>query len=766
MTEFAAAMALEHYGVKGTTKQLDGYEDLNFMLLTEEGTRFIIKLTTNQDFETLLRVQNKVLSELSSQPTTERKYPNALESLSGSKMIKIQDVNGRPYLLRMLEFVEGEFLANVDYTDEMLRSLGAFVATMDKAMMAMHHPELIGVTHEWDHAHFLDIEQYMDALPEPKQKRLIAYCFLQYKEVALPVLKPLRKTLLHNDPNDWNVLVQNGKVSGIIDFGDLVHTHLVCELGILIGYTAQKAEDPLACAARIIEGYAAVVPLQEEELRVVYYLAIARMCTTIVMAAHSSKLSPDNEYIGVHFDSAWALLQKWMAISPIRAENTFREVCGYAPLPVADANAALAIRSEHISQSLSTSYNAPIYMERAALQYMFDDAGNTYLDGVNNIMHVGHCHPKVVRAGQAQMAKMNTNTRYLYDQLHEYAAKLAAKFPAPLTKIFFVNSGSAASDLAIRLARAHTKRHDVMVVDHGYHGNTSTAIDLSAYKYEGKGGGGQAPYIHKAPIPDTYRGAIKASDPDAGIKYAAEVQALLDGAEKPIAAFICESIIGCGGQVMLPEGYLEKVYAAVRDNGGVCIADEVQTGFGRVGSHFWAFERANVVPDIVVMGKPMGNGHPLAAVITTDEIAASFETGMEFFSSFGGNPVSCAVGLAVLDVIEEEGLQQHALELGEFLIAGFEALQAEYPQIGDVRGAGLFLGIELVDDVVTLAPATGLAKAIVEDMKSKFILLSTDGPHNNVIKFKPPMCFSKENAELLLSEFGKSLKAVLAALER
>lgn len=383
---------------------------------------------------------------------------------------------------------------------------------------------------------------------------------------------------------------------------------------------------------------------------------------------------------------------------------------------------------------------------------MFDHKGKTYLDCVNNIMHVGHCHPRVVEAGQQQMAKLNTNTRYLYELLSRYAEKLLSKFPESLNKVFFVNSGSAASDLAIRLARNYTDKNEMIVLDHGYHGNTSIGIEISPYKFKGKGGKGPAPHIHTAYLPG--------SSSTAGYSEKDLYDTIDIYLEHPVAGFIGEPIVGCGGQVMLSEKYMNTIYEKVRRKGGVCIADEVQTGFGRVGSNFWAYELYHVTPDIIVLGKPMGNGHPIGAVVTTDAIAGAFENGMEFFSSFGGNPVSCRIGETVLDVIESESLQENALHVGQEVMDGFNDIAKKNNMIKDVRGSGLFIGVELISKDQPSVPATKEARKIINEMKQRGILLSTDGPDNNVIKIKPPICFSMSNADQLLSEFRNVIKLI------
>lgn len=424
------------------------------------------------------------------------------------------------------------------------------------------------------------------------------------------------------------------------------------------------------------------------------------------------------------------------------------------PHPPRTREDLLSARKKHLGPSLSISYDRPLHIARGWREYLYDSDGRPYLDCVNNVAHVGHCHPRVVEAARRQMAVLNTNTRYLHEHLAEYIERLAATLPEPLCVVYLVCSGSEANELALRLARAHTGRDEVIVVDVAYHGNTSGLVDISPYKFEGPGGRGKPAHVHKAPMPDVFRGPYRG--PDAGARYAAHV-AEAARSSHGLAAFFCESALGCGGQIILPDGYLRDAFAAVRAAGGVCVADEVQTGFGRAGSHFWMFEPQGVVPDIVTLGKPIGNGHPLAAVVTTPEIAASFANGMEYFNTFGGNPVSCAVGLAVLDVIRDEKLQENARDTGSYLLQRLNLLQEKHPIIGDVRGRGLFLGIELVRDRATLEPAGREASYLVERMKERGVLLSTDGPFHNVIKIKPPIVFTRADADMLV----ENLDAVL-----
>lgn len=402
----------------------------------------------------------------------------------------------------------------------------------------------------------------------------------------------------------------------------------------------------------------------------------------------------------------------------------------------------LARRRARLGRSLSLSYREPLTILRGEGAYLYDAAGRAYLDLVNNVAHVGHAHPRVVEAAARQMALLETNTRFLHPTILEYADRLVATLPPHLEVIHLVNSGSEANELALRMARAATGRRDVAVLEGGYHGNTTSLVDISAYKFDGPGGAGRPATTHVAPLPDPYRGRYREATSATAAAYRADLDAVLDSAAAdgdPVGTFIAETAPGSAGQVILPPGYLSSAFAGAQATGAVAVADEVQVGLGRVGSHWWAFEVDGAMPDIVTMGKPLGNGHPLGAVATTREIADAFANGMEYFNTFGGNPVSAAIGLTVLDVIEDEGLRARAAELGTRFRAGLRELATRHEAIGDVRGLGLFIGVALVADRASRGPATALAAAVVEGAKDRGILLSTDGPYHDVLKIKPPL---------------------------
>jgi 4-aminobutyrate aminotransferase-like enzyme len=406
----------------------------------------------------------------------------------------------------------------------------------------------------------------------------------------------------------------------------------------------------------------------------------------------------------------------------------------------------IGYRKQHLGKGLSLQYKEPLKIVRGEGVYLLDELGRKYLDTINNVAHVGHEHPTVVKAGQEQTAILNTNSRYLHENINLLAKEILATLPPELSVVHFVNSGSEANELAIRMAKTVTGKEDVIASQVGYHGNTNICIDISSYKFDGKGGTGTPEHTHIFPLPDAFRGKYRGKN--TGEKYAEEVQKCIDRIHQKgrgVSALIVEPIISCGGQIELPKGFLSKAYAAVRKAGGLCISDEVQVGCGRLGTSFWGFQLHNVLPDIITIGKPIGNGHPLAAVVCTEAVANSFANGMEFFNTFGGNPVSCAIGTAVLQTVKKEKLQENALEVGTFLKEQLLNLAKDFPIIGNVRGQGFFLGIELVD--AQKKPLPIQTDYLINRMKDHRILMSSDGLDHNVLKIKPPLTFTKENAK-------------------
>ena len=741
-----------HFSITATSiTNLEGYESTNYKVESDKGNFVLKKYVFDQEVLELLHSENRILKQLHS--LKEYDFPVPIASNKNEFLIVENDS-----IFRLLSFVEGHFLGNVEHTPTLLASFGRFLGQIDNALLNTYEAAIAGKEIQWDLKHFSNNYRFLDYIQDPKDKTLVDYFFIQYEENIRPVQHLLRKSIVHNDANDWNVLTKGGIVSGIIDFGDMCHSWLINELVVAITYVMMDKEEPLKVADYVIKGYHEILPLEEQEIELIYYLVSARLCTSLCNSAYAKTIKPNSEYITISEKPAWSLLRKWLTINPIHATTRFRNVTGFSSRQPESLEKQLKCRHDHFSDALSLSYDKPIQMQRSAFQYMYDTQGHTILDAYNNIMLAGHCHPKVVRAGQRTMARLNTNTRYIYNELLTYSEKLLSKFPSHLNKVFFVNSGSAASDLAIRIAATHTKRNRIMVVEHGYHGNTRMGIDISHYKYNHKGGTGKPAYVIETLMPKAF-GSGYEDDGTAGAYFAGITQRAIEQNYNEIAAFIAEPIIGCGGQVPLAKGYLKAVYALVREQGGICISDEVQVGFGRLGDSFWGYEMYDVVPDMVILGKPMGNGHPIGAVVTTTAISESFANGMEFFSSFGGNPISCAIGKAVLEVIEEENLQHHAKKVGDYLKKQLKQLGTIYPEIVDVRGNGLFLGVEIHDSAGN--PNTKLANAIKNRLREDNILIGTDGPYDNVLKIKPPLYFSKADSDILIDKMKSILESLV-----
>jgi len=734
-----------------------GGENRNFRLDAADGRQFVIKLSLVDPAGRAGLEEAAIACAAPALPDVA--LPRAIRSRSGQLLVSYPRVDGRRWI-RVLAYLAGTpWESSPPAGAGRLRHLGDVLARLDRALEGFDS-EGSADTHHWDLTAAAQHRPRVNSIETASRRTLAELMFHRWAALAEPRLRGLRQSFIHGDANDENVLVDGDRVVALLDFGDALRNPTACELAIALAYVMLETPDPLAAAGHVVAGYHAIRPLDETELDVLYPLVCGRLATTVVTAANRRSIDPYHASWFVTETKAWRLIERLAEVDPARARAAWDPLgtaSSSAATPVPSAPDLLAGRVRHISRALSIAYQRPLHIVEGRGQYLIDERGRPFLDLVNNVAHVGHGHPRVVEAGQRQMARLNTNTRYLYPQLNDYAERLAATLPDPLRVCFLVNSGSEANELALRLARAHTGRRDVLVVEGAYHGNTGTLVALSPYKFMGKGGAG-APerWVHVAPVPDAYRRG-HASDPSAAEIYGQELEQVLQSSPSPIGAFLVETLMSCAGQVVPPPGYLDRAFGAVRAAGGVCIADEVQVGFGRVGTRFWGFELHDVVPDIVVMGKPIGNGHPMGAVVTTREIAASFENGMEFFSTFGGNPVSCAIGMAVLDVIRDERLQAHAATVGAHFLTGLWTLAARHALIGDVRGAGLFLGVELVRDRGTREPATAEAAHLVNRMKERGVLLSTDGPFENVLKIKPPMVLTTSDVDMVVRMLDEEL---------
>lgn len=736
---------IKEFGLTATAIiALDGYASINYKVTTTKGD-YILKYYKNP--EELELIQGEIESISAVQHQVEINLP-----LQKSELKVLDDGS----FIRLSSYLEGMFLYEVPHTTELLEDLGEKMAVLNIAQFSLKNSAIKARKSDWDLQHALLNEPKLEFIEDRFDRNIVSYFMDRHLMQVSSIQDSLRSQIIHGDLNENNILVDENSLIGLIDFGDICHSPLINEVAIALTYVILlNPTNWLESASSVLSGYDCKNPLQRQEIELLYQLIASRLCISVLNSAEAKAENGATEYILQNEKPAWKTLRIWIRTNPIMVKNTFLKVCGFS-IENRDSETQLAKRKQVASGSLSLSYAEPIHMVSAAFQYMFDSTGNTYLDAYNNIPHVGHCHPEIAQVISEKARTLNTNTRYLYNEYTSYSEKLLAKFPEQLDKVLLVNSGSAASDLAIRMAKTITEKNFIAVLEHGYHGNTMLGIDASSYKFDGKGGKGKPDNVIKLPLPKEFRGAHST-----GRTYALEAISILEKhialGEKP-AAFLAEPISGCGGQVPLAKDYLVELKPFLEQHEILLIIDEVQTGFGRLGSHFWGFELHGIVPDLVILGKPMGNGHPIGGVITRTDLSAKFDTGMEFFSSFGGNPVSCAVGEKVLDIIEADGLQENALAVGSYWREELVALQRKFSVMADVRGYGVFIGVEFLNDDLT--PATELAQSIKNKMKEQFILTSTDGPFDNVLKMKAPLCFSKDNVDEFMGKLISTLRCI------
>jgi 4-aminobutyrate aminotransferase-like enzyme len=539
----------------------------------------------------------------------------------------------------------------------------------------------------------------------------------------------------------------------------MIHGPLVFDVANVI---ADFALDPARLAVvpeAIVCAYHAVTPLEDAEIDLLFDLISARqLLTPLTNAVRASETPDEPNYMAEYGEHAIDVCLAMEKIGRQAFTDRMRRACGLtAAQPTTDVDSLITRRKATMGSKLYVFYDPPLHMVKGDGVWLTDATGRRFLDCYNNVPHVGHCHPHVVEALTRQIRTLNTNTRYLGEQVLDYSERLGATLPGKLKVCAFVNSGSEANDIAWRMAKTYTGNTGGLTMDFAYHGITD-AVD--AFSPSGNHRNSLPPHMRALTPPDGYRGEHRYGAPDWGRKYAADadraIASLADAGMKP-AAFMIDSALMTNGVLEPQPGYVAEVFKKIRAAGGLCIGDEVQSGFGRMGTHMWGHAHHDVVPDIVTIGKPAGNGHPLGVVITTPEIMESFLKEYAFFSTFGGNNVSCAAGLAVLDVIEREGLVESARVVGDYFKAGIKALMSKHSLIGDVRGTGLALGVELVTDRKTLAPAAAETKRIVNSMRDEGVLIGSEGILGNILKIRPPIVFKKEHADIAVAALDRAL---------
>ncbi len=747
----AERIAAGAFGVRGRARLLESERDQNFQLCADDGRAFVLKIANRAEDPAVLDFQTRALEHVAERDPG-LPVPRVVRSLGGEPCPVVDG-----HRVRLVSFLHGQLLEDASLSPRLLRHLGASLARLGRALRGFFHP---AAGHElfWDLKQAAALRAHGVHIGDRKRRALAEQILERFESGVLPQLPGLRAQVIHNDVSRGNTLVDAERVTGIFDFGDMVHAPLVCDLAVTCAEVMLGADEPVSAAAELVAGYAGVEALRDEERSLLFDLVAARLAVGVCVSAWRVRDHPENRaYIAGDDPAHFAVLERLDVLEPA-LRGAFLSAGEPAGAPETPLETLLERRRRRLAPGLSHFYQQPLHLVRGRGAWLVDASGRAYLDAYNNVPHVGHCHPAVVEAIARQAATLNTNTRYVYESVLEYAERLASALPGELGVVSFVCSGSEANDLAWRLAKAHSGNAGALVVEHAYHGSTDAVAAFSPSEL--LPGAGLAPHVRAVPAPDDYRGPYRRGEPDLTERYAAGVDAAIASLREAglaPAAFFVDSVLSSSGILTPPDGWLRAAFAKVRAAGGVCVADEVQAGFGRTGAWMWGFEAHGALPDVVTLGKPIGNGHPLAAVVTTPAIARSFAERAEFFSTFGGNPVSCAAGLAVLEVLEREGLRENARAVGARLRAGLEALAGSHAWIGDVRGHGLFLGVDLVRERERREPARAETGRVLEGLRERGVLVGSDGPHANVLKIRPPLCFSGADAERLLDALDATL---------
>ncbi len=749
------------FGLTGKLFPLDSERDQNIRISTEDGEQFVIKIANSAEDPAVIDMQLKALEHIAI-VNPELPVPEVVLSRNGMAIEQIQAESGTKHCVRLLTYLSGAPPQDDPTEPTLLRPMGSCLARLVLDLRGFFHPaadyDLL-----WDLKHTAKLRQYLPHITDENHHELVSYFLDRFDRNVLPLIPKLRAQIVHNDFVPDNILVAEndpGCIVGIIDFGDMTHTLLINDLATTIAPMLRGQANPVGAAAEIIAGYNEMIPLEDAELRILYDLIAARLTMLNVIASWRVTIHPSNsEYITGGIEQTWLTLEAWRAQNPADVTRKFFRVCGLWEVEEVNSvpkdaketlQSHLLRRARLLGPCAYLFYERPLHIVRGEGVWLYDGDGNRYLDAYNNVAHVGHCHPHVVKAITNQAQRLNTSTRYMHGHILELAEQITKRMPEPLSVCMFVCTGSEANELAWQMSKLVSGNSGVLITKFSYHGSAAATTQFSTETIPQKKLPSHVQTLY-APTSDT-----TFHKPDSGIGSA--IKALGEHGHQP-AMLILDTAFVSDGIYTSPKAYLNTLFTETRAAGGLCIADEVQGGFGRLGQHFWGFQFDDVIPDIVTLGKPMGNGHPIAALVTRPEIAEALAIEMGYFNTFGGNPVSCAAGLAVLEVMEKEALQLNALEIGQYLRERFALLKKVYPVIGKLHGSGLLQGIDIVKTDGTLDPE--MADRIMNHMRENGVLIGTTGQHYPTLKIRPPIMFQKEHADILLVTLMKALDELI-----
>ncbi|MDH5354274.1 MAG: aminotransferase class III-fold pyridoxal phosphate-dependent enzyme [Gammaproteobacteria bacterium] len=770
----AEQAASELFGLEGTFKQLNSERDQNFRIQTDNGD-YVFKISNAKEDPTAIDFQTQSLLHIArSDPSLP--IPQVILTRDNHPQAFMTSADGTQHLVRVLSYLPGTILTEVPRNRALFKNVGAVIAQSGVALRGFFHAAA-GYDLLWDLRHLVKLRPLTIYIEDTALRQAIERDLDYTLEHIFPRLAGLRSQIIHNDGNTHNIIVSPDnptKVAGLVDFGDMMHAPLIFDLAVSAGSMTLDSDDPVETLCDVAAGYDSVCALENDEVNLLSHLAVGRITQELLIAAKRQADDPDAPAYVVDDQAAYRkALDQLLSLGHQHIRGRLRDACQFptdCPTGVAvpgakedDIKPLLKRRQASLGKTLELAYDQPFHVVRGEGVWLYDADGRRHLDVYNNVPHVGHCHPHVVKAVSRQLATLNTNTRYLFDNVVSYAERLTATMPDGLDSCIFVNSGSEANDAAMRISRTLTGNQGAIILEDAYHGITESIDELSPAAYPGPEAPEIAARVRTLEAPNMYRGRFADNPENAARLYAesadSAIQSLAESGHGT-AAFMVDSSFSSNGILSVLPGYLPAVAEKVRAAGGLIIADEVQIGFGRSGSHLWGFEAQDIIPDIVTLGKPVANGIALGVVVTTTDIREQFGTQIDFFSTFGGNPVACAAAHAVLDVVEQEGLRENAKDTGDYIRAELSRLAEQCPVIGDVRGQGLFCGVEIVRDKASKEPAADIADTIRNRLRENRVLVGREGRAGNIIKVRPPLAFRREHAEQLIKTFADVLKTL------
>ena len=755
--EEAAQLASDVFGVSGTAQNMGSERDQTFLIATPgDQLDGILKISNPaEDPDTLDMEAAAVFHATATDPGLPMAMPWVVPGLDPDRdalaayRSEIQDADGR-HFLRFYDRLPGT--ASVDdstLSDAAVRAWGTTTARLGRSLRGFFHPSSHRVM-LWDVQHALKLRVFLDSIELPRTRELIEVALERYEERVTPVWPSLRTQVLHTDLTSDNALVdEQGFITGIIDFGDMSHTALVTDVASMLeSLVFGRYGDEVFRVSRIgLDGFEAVTPLEPEERALTGELLAARTCANIAISSWRARQHPEEaEFTLRYVEHATSLLDEIVSLG---WDEVRRRMGGEEPGTSVAFDALATRRRDALGSALvPLTYDRPLHLVRGEGTWLFDSEGERYLDCYNNVPSVGHSHPRVTEAISRQARRLNTNMRYLHETVVELAERLIASTPDELDTVMFVNSGSEANDLAWRLATTATGNRGGICTDYAYHGVTEA---IAAFSPENWPDRRKPDHIETFLPPDALRGR----NLDASAFSGAVERLGADG--RGVAAVYLDGILTSDG-VLDPDPELVREWVRItREAGGLWVADEVQGGHGRSGSALWSFERFGIVPDFVTLGKPMGNGHPVAAVITRSDIVDRFSESTDWFSTFAGNPVAAAAAVAVLEVIEDERVLDRVTEAGGQLRAALRDLAERHPRIGDIRGIGLANAVELVAVGGSTEPDAGLADAVANGLRERGVLVGTTGRADNSLKIRPPLAFTVAEVPVLVAALDETL---------